>query len=660
MTELSPILVDSVISIAGIAEWWSARDYGTARMTDDGGGVISSWVGRINSTTVTAAGPVRPLYNAQAFKGSYPGLIFDGVDDCFVATLFSALPVGTTPGWILVVAEVTPATSGDSPRVLIRYGGDTPGVFRGMHQLQVNKLVIQDGVTLLAESQATFSGPTIVIGTFTGSRIAGRRDGAPISPESVASGILATGQVRLRIGAANAPTAAGFFRGVLSDVIIGTGQPPMTSTALLEGVLAGLPRMSSILPSAHPYSTLTGLAPTVATVWDFPSTGQSNDLGNFSQVVADTDYRSLDPGRAASFRAGARTLGDNQGSEDALAVLPDANISTLVDLRESDAGVSGETISSRMAHRLLAGLDASYGVNVHIHAIAGQLYTSLKKGTVPHSNLLKAVQRLVDIGAETGISILVPAVTIIHGEADHADSADVYAAKLVEWQADLDTDIKAITGQTQTVIVVTDQMSRYNNATSRLGQLKAWIDNPTKFIQVGPKYHLPVVDEVHMTAISVARRGAEFGRAMRAVLITGSTYSPLYITTAVRTGASIVLTFAGNTGTLVFDTTIVTAQADGHYGIEWAQTGGTTRTISSVAITAANQITVTLSGSPGSPTVQQIKIAQNGDASNTDGNAGPVIGPRSNIRDSDTDTETVESVVYPLFKWACHQVIDVA
>ena len=63
-------------SIASIIEWWNIESLAA---TGDGN-PVGSWVGEVQSITPTAAGSLRPLYDADAGDGM-PCLLPDGVDD---------------------------------------------------------------------------------------------------------------------------------------------------------------------------------------------------------------------------------------------------------------------------------------------------------------------------------------------------------------------------------------------------------------------------------------------------------------------------------------------------------------------------------------------------------------------------------------------------
>ena len=113
-----------------LRNWWSADDHGTARMTDDGAGLISSWTDRIAGLAVTAVTAARPTYGATALAGR-PALTFDGVANCLASTSLTNMPTGAQDGeiWALFSqAAAAPADTGN--RDLIRYGGTSADTCR--------------------------------------------------------------------------------------------------------------------------------------------------------------------------------------------------------------------------------------------------------------------------------------------------------------------------------------------------------------------------------------------------------------------------------------------------------------------------------------------------------------------------------------------------
>ena len=86
--------------------------------------------------------------------------------------------------------------------------------------------------------------------------------------------------------------------------------------------------------------------------------------------------------------------------------------------------------------------------------------TGLKKGTTNYNNLLSKIQQA--FGLSNG-NLVVPAFCWVQGEEDRFDThTSDYKGELTQLRADLDADIKAITGQTQDVhciVYQTNQLS---------------------------------------------------------------------------------------------------------------------------------------------------------------------------------------------------------
>ncbi|MDO5642180.1 MAG: hypothetical protein Q4G26_07300 [Paracoccus sp. (in: a-proteobacteria)] len=268
-----------------------------------------------------------------------------------------------------------------------------------------------------------------------------------------------------------------------------------------------------------------------------------------------------------------------------------------------------------------------------------------------------------------GLELEVRAITYMHGEADVALGWQ-YQDYLEHSQRGFTARIACITGQTYEVPVICDQAD-WRKAPSLPGatswaQLKAGLDNPGKIACAGPHYWIPRLDSegssdgLHPTAAGRRAPGHNYGRAMNALWASGG-YLPLHVSAAVRSGTTVELTFAGNNGPLVIDTTAVTPAPDGHHGITWHQVGGNSPNVIEAAITGANTMRVTLDTAPAGYSRSAIHVASNvGDRDVSDplfAHYGPVNGPRSNIRDS---APTLGHGAEPLYNWACHQEINLA
>ena len=452
------------------------------------------------------------------------------------------------------------------------------------------------------------------------------------------------GVMAYAVGAAGARTARLWISGYASDLRIATEAEITDILAVsstrhridLLALTASGKRQVSV-----PLSPPSTLLPTVTSVIQIPVGGQSLAEGQSGQP--DITPAPLDPGRAVALTPGERL--DATGT---VATLNDrATLVGYVDLVAMVTGVQSQTISPTMAHAMLARAPASEGILVTNTAIGGTAFPQRQKGQPPYRNMILGIERGATIARLTGRGHLVPLVIEISGESDGATDAITWAGYLTSHRANVDADVKDINGQTQDVILVTDQMGQGAVGTT-LGQLQVAIDDPNHFICVGPKYHLARSDYVHLTALSYDIRGYEFGRAINRKLVDGVNPLPPRIANAVRAGNVITATFVGDfEGHMVIDTTLVSNLPDGNYGITFAQTGGNAVTITGVTLDTSNGLTVTLSATP-TGTGQTLLCARLGTAST----GGPVSGSRSCFRDQSADTCTIQGTTYPLYRWA--------
>ena len=340
------------------------------------------------------------------------------------------------------------------------------------------------------------------------------------------------------------------------------------------------------------------------------------------------------PGIAGMFNGGVYP----NARRDVPATTPviDERIKTIVDLHE---GSGIETPASGFAKGASGALQAGQRLFIINAARGGASYNQLKKGTQPWANIVTELARFKVIAANLGVTVRIGGMVFLGGEADRANTKDVYLAKLVELQRDFSSEVSALFGRQQVILFV-DQISNWRGLQADmlhsevpLAQLEFGLKHPYGRC-FGPNYPYVTYDGVHYTAVESRRAGEAKGVA------TGNRF-PLHIVKAVRTGASIVLTLSGGDdfSDIVIDTTLVTDP--GNYGFEWLQTGGTARTIAAVAKSGFRQITVTLSGDPGAPTAESIAHAWT-----APGGAGPTSGPRGNVR-SEAD-------------WLCHDLFSIA
>lgn len=368
--------------------------------------------------------------------------------------------------------------------------------------------------------------------------------------------------------------------------------------------------------------------------------------GRRARSTAVTPAVTIDPvlpGVARCFNIGPYINGTLSADTPTLA----PNIEHLVDLREFN---DVETPSSGIGLWVGGNLPLREDAIVINCARAGVGYDDLKKGSQPFANLMTAVARARTIGSTFQFATRPTGMVYMSGEAEWADTQAAHYAKLVELQADVSAEWSALDGVPLDVPLVVDQPSSWtvSGLTSTevvLAQLQAGLGNANIFC-MGPMYPFEH-NGLDLTPAST-RLASEFeGRALSKL------QNGLYISSAVRTGAVIVLTYAGgDTGEdIVLDTDMVSNP--GQYGFEWRQTGGTARVIQSITKGGRRKLTITLSGDPGVMTAAKIAYAMTGVA---DAPAGPLTGPRGNVRDESQD-ESFDG--FPMYNWACHQIVDV-
>ncbi len=316
-------------------------------------------------------------------------------------------------------------------------------------------------------------------------------------------------------------------------------------------------------------------------------------------------------------------------------------------------GTGVETMSSSFANlvtKLAADRGDAYDVLVSVHAVGGAPYRALAKGTEPYALGMQQVKAAAALAAARGDAYDVGGVTSAHGAADHTERNTHYAEDVMQWQRDYEADVMALTGQASPVPLFHTQYSSFTvyDATSAIpaAQLRAHVEAPGRVILVGPRYPLLYgPDGVHLTNEGYRLMGEYYAKAYRRVVVEHGTWEPLRPKTIVRAAAVVTVRMHVPSPPLVLDT--VRAVDPGNYGFEWTDDGPTTPTIASVAVTAADEVTITLSAVPTGAN-RRLRYAFTG----TKGAGGGLrTGARGNLRDSDP---TPSRHGYELFDWCVH------
>jgi hypothetical protein len=293
----------------------------------------------------------------------------------------------------------------------------------------------------------------------------------------------------------------------------------------------------------------------------------------------------------------------------------------------------------------------SHDVLVSGHGVGGIAYVGLKKGTTAYANGMAQVSAAKALAESLGKSYVVRAITNVHGESDHIALNARYDQDLEEWQSSYDTDVKAITGQIDPIVMLHTQMSswtKFGQATSAIpiAQLAASVAHPDTILLVGPKYHLPyAADGVHLTNEGYRHMGEDYAKVYRRVILEGLSWQPLRPISITRAGVVITVKFAVPTPPLVLDGETISNPGD--QGFEYTDDGDQTPDIANVAITGPDTVTIILTSVPNGPG-KRLRYAFTGDVNAA---GGPDTGPRGTLRDSD---DTPSRNGYSLFNWCVH------
>ncbi len=434
---------------------------------------------------------------------------------------------------------------------------------------------------------------------------------------------------------------------------------------LVGAILAGL--MLVLTRTASGFGAGTGARPVYN---EIIGTGQSLSTGLFANPAVSTV--PLWPTAALMTNLGVRQVVD-RGE---VHYLVPGLINALVPLAEaSTSDHDGETIGAGMAFEInelaLEAGQPPWPVVFSAHGVTGASYAMLKRGTLPYRNSIATVSRVKAILDRMGIRDVVRAVTVTHGETDSmfgASAAD-YEADLVQWRNDYDADLRAITGQREPVMLFTDQMNNYTSTVFReraaptspipLAQLPAALDHPGLIALVCPKYWLTYYrkDGAHLTATSEELLGEKYGEAIKRTLVDGVAWKPLYITGAAVASNLITLSYNIPSPPLVFDTQAI--RDPGNLGFVYTDDSAAPPSISAVElVSGGTQVRIALSAPPIAPAGHRhIKYAWVGSIACSGGGcgAGPVTGPRGNLRDSDPLTSLLGDDSDHLYNWAVTQ-----
>lgn len=272
------------------------------------------------------------------------------------------------------------------------------------------------------------------------------------------------------------------------------------------------------------------------------------------------------------------------------------------------------------------------------NAIGGTTIANMSQGTDAFQFGLDLAQFVTDtLPGTSGV----PYITFTQGEADGSTGtteAD-YITALKTLADDYNTDIKAITGQTQDIHLISWQVSSESNRYIGIAQLKASHEHPLIHIAC-PSYMLTYWDSVHITSAMSRVLGAYYARAALSIAETGS-WEPHKLEVVSVNGARILL--RSNRRKLAKDTATVPAQTND--GFQLFNASAVSQTISSVTILNDNEIEVVAAANVDAGYVLKYGRTASG--------MTPFAGTAGNIRDTSGDHDTIDS--WDLHDWLIFQ-----
>ncbi|MGC4079548.1 MAG: hypothetical protein QM702_21405 [Rubrivivax sp.] len=300
------------------------------------------------------------------------------------------------------------------------------------------------------------------------------------------------------------------------------------------------------------------------------------------------------------------------------------------DVETMSSGFANHVAGVSRADSLLA---SPHDLLVSVHGMGSTPYTGLKRGSPPYQRGLDQVAAGRDRTRELGKSYVVRAVTVVHGESDHYGGNTRYADDLLEWQRSYDEDVRSLTKQATPIPMFETQVSTLGDSRIPLAQLDAHVRAPGLVVLVGPKYHLPYADGLHLTAEGYRHMGEDYAKAYRRVVLEGRAWEPLRPRAIARRGDTLMVSFHVPEPPLVLDTTLVSDP--GSFGFEWLDGAGHPSPIVAVDVVSATNVRIRLSSSgPG-----RLRYAIRTERT------------RGNLRDSDA---TPSRHGYALYNWCVH------
>ena len=225
--------------------------------------------------------------------------------------------------------------------------------------------------------------------------------------------------------------------------------------------------------------------------------------------------------------------------------------------------IAGETPHSAMANEITALVQAQFKRDfISIHSEVGENGQGMpfikknptQRGVNGHAYEASMVETkaITRLAKAAGKTFGVAAVTVTHGESDAGNAQ--YEAQLFQLWQDYNTDLAAITGQKQNILmIVSQQNSSADHSASMIAQWKSGVDHPKEFVCSGPKYQYASTDALHVLTDGYRQVGEKYAQVFYERVILGHDWQPLQPTKVTHDGKTLTVQFHVPVGPLVWD-----------------------------------------------------------------------------------------------------------
>jgi hypothetical protein len=325
-----------------------------------------------------------------------------------------------------------------------------------------------------------------------------------------------------------------------------------------------------------------------------PYLGQSN-AGNYQSSPYAGSYQvAAFPHSAAQFLSGLSITDDTALSGG--NILDEESLTGIIPLRDGYGQYIQTTASLALEDVARQAGAPTPGTITATYWWSGRPITSFVRDTNGWNTIMKYARKAKARAADYGRAAQCKWLLFVQGE----NSTTGYKDALVAFATDIRVELKTQMGQSFLPEFLYVQINSYETETVASGieqaQLDAYLENiGAGMTLVGPMYHCPLGDNIHITSIGRMVLGENIAIAQQHVL-AGKQFKPLYPVSATLSGNHIDIVFNVPGNRLEFDADWI-LPAVANQGFQYSD-DSSSATISSVAILSRDTVRVTLSGTP--------------------------------------------------------------